>query len=348
MLLKNINLLFLICYPLCYASDVSMSDQIDSLVNLSIYNKQIPGAVVIVGKKNNIIYKKAFGSVNKETIFDIASLTKVFTALSIMILHERGLIDIDASIKTYVPEFIHDQITIKQILLHTSGLPAANHLDDYKHGKDIAIKKICEMPLGELKFSYSCTGYILLGHIIEKISGTTLDNFMYQNIFLPLDMKSTFFNPDKKIWSNIAPTENGLKGKVHDPRSAALDGIAGNAGIFSNIDDITILCELIINNGTYNNCKIISPETVSLMIDKYDVKNDKYRGLGWDIKTEFSSCMGNFKLGTIAHTGFTGTSIVIDPTTKTFIIILTNRINMPNSSVVSLRKKIANIVSILN
>lgn len=339
-------------------------DAIDKVVTKAIENRQTPGAVVLVGHKDKIVYRKAFGytstaqsePMSPETIFDLASLTKVFTATAIILLAEQGLVRINAPVSTYIPEFAQngkDKITIEQLLLHTSGLPAANHLDDYKEGCATALDKIyaikVEQALGT-KFVYSDVGYIVLGEVIKRVSNKRLDEFMHDSIIKPIGMKNTCFLPPESIKHMIAPTEERdtrlLQGEVHDPRAFLLGGFAGHAGLFSTGDDLTLFCKMILNYGALQSGKLLSTLGITRMLKPHDVGDNKLRGLGWDIKTEYSTCLGDFfQVGTIAHTGFTGTSLVIKPSLKVFIIILTNRVHLKGASVVDLRASIANIVA---
>ena len=336
---------------------------IDTVVTKALENKQTPGAVVLVGHDDKVVYKKAFGYLSSartvpttcETIFDLASLTKVFTATAIILLAEKGLLRISAPVCIYIPEFAQngkEKITIEQLLLHTSGLPAANHLDDYSAGSAAALNKIYALkiePTPSPKFVYSDVGYIVLGEVIKRVSNRRLDEFIYDHIVKPLDMKTTYFLPSSTIKHMIAPTERDerlVQGEVHDPRASLLGGCAGNAGLFSTVDDLALFCKMIMNHGALSHGTLLSRLGVTRMLKPHDVGDSKLRGLGWDIKTEYSTCMGDFfQLGTIAHTGFTGTSLVIEPSLKVFIIILTNRVYFKGTSVVDLRASIANIVA---
>jgi len=338
---------------------------IDNVINQAINNEELPGAVVLIGQHNKIVYEKAFGNralepyiepMTLDTIFDIASLTKIFTASAIVQLAERGLIRINVPVSTYIPEFgknEKEKITIEQLLVHSSGLIADNPEEDYMFGYEKAFENIYNLaPLQEpgTKFIYSDVNYIVLGELIKKISGQTLDTYIQENILNKLTMHETMFVPEESLYPRIAPTEYRdntiIRGQVHDPRAYLLSGIAGHAGLFSTARDLAKFCFLFLDNKNTQESHVLSNLAIQRMIKAHAITPTQSRGLGWDIDTQFSSYRGDFFANTFGHTGFTGTSIVIDPASKIFIIILSNRVH-PNrtGNVVSLRAKIANIVA---
>ena len=321
-----------------------------------------------------------------DTIFDLASLTKVVaTATSIMILIERGQLRLSDPVSLYLPELkgeSRDRITIEQLLLHRSGYAPDFDLSEKWNGYDEAMKRLAAEPLRnppDTRFVYSDINYIALGEVVHRVSGMTLDEFARRNIFEPLGMKDTGFRPmsenasrsarnDPATIARIAPTETRraagsylggvgdssalgerwLRGEVHDPTSFRMGGVAGHAGLFSTADDLAIYCQMILNGGEYGGVRILSPMTVAMMTRPRVVTDEGgARGLGWDIATSFSSNRGDiFPPGSFGHTGFTGTSIWIDPASQSFIVFLSNRVH-PNGKgdVGSLRGRIASIVA---
>ena len=306
----------------------------------------------------NFTYDADSKSMKKSTIFDIASLTKVISTTSgAMLLYDRGQLDLDSKVIEYFPEFGtngKDSISIRHLLLHNSGLPA--HIDlwnDTNNSKEI-FQKICNLELQYetgLESVYSCIGFITLGKIIEKISGQDLASFVTENVFKPLNMDSTFYNPDEKYLQVIAPTEFDstrggiLVGKVHDENAYYLDGISGNAGLFSTAEDLEIFCNMMINKGSYNRVEIFKPQTVELFTSKQNLPKGSSRCLGWDSPSGNSSSGHYFSVGSYGHTGFTGTSIWIDPVRKIYAIFLTNRVYPDESSSIrSTRPKVYDAV----
>jgi uncharacterized protein YbbC (DUF1343 family)/CubicO group peptidase (beta-lactamase class C family) len=381
---------------------VGMSNErlskIDEAVLESIARKDTPGAVVLVARKGRIVYRKAFGDraieptrepMTVDTIFDLASLTKIVaTATSMMILVERGKVSLADPVALYIPEFAKfgkERVTIEQLMTHRAGLPPDNEIGDYV-GKIDPIEKICELRLSYepgTRFVYSDVGFIVAAEIIRRVSGKPLDEFAYSNIFRPLAMEDSrfgqYFNyikdglhaleiqtgarvaelaPQhpkvdswKRLLERIAPTENRegrwMRGEVHDPRAYEMGGVAGHAGLFSTADDLAIFCQMILNKGEYNGARILAPYTVERMVSAQTLPTSQMRGIGWDINTSYSSNRGDlFPVGTFGHTGFTGTSIWLDPASETFVVLLTNRVH-PNGKgdVTRLRSAVASIVA---
>jgi uncharacterized protein YbbC (DUF1343 family)/CubicO group peptidase (beta-lactamase class C family) len=359
--------------------------KIDEAVRTSIERKETPGAVVLVARKGRIVYRKAFGDraiepkrepMTIDTIFDLASLTKIVaTATSIMILVERGKVSLADPVALYIPEFGKngkERITVEQLMTHRAGLPPDNEIADYV-GKTIdPLSLIYELrPSYEpgTRFVYSDVGFIVAAEIIRRMSDKRIDDFSRENIFGPLRMKDTKFldvprDPKYRelskrivnleaalLGDRIAPTENRegrwMRGEVHDPRAYEMGGVAGHAGLFSTADDLAIFCQMILNKGQYNGVRILAPYTVERMVSAQTLPTSQMRGIGWDINTSFSSNRGDlFPVGTFGHTGFTGTSIWLDPATETFVVLLTNRVH-PNGKgdVTRLRSFVASIVA---
>ncbi|HYN24482.1 MAG TPA: exo-beta-N-acetylmuramidase NamZ domain-containing protein [Pyrinomonadaceae bacterium] len=360
-------------------------EQMDQVIAESIGKRQLPGAVVLVARKGRVVWRKAYGSrtvepvrepMTPDTIFDVASLTKVVaTATSIMILVERGKVRLSDPISNYIPELKgegRERITIELLLTHRSGYAPDFDLKERWTGYDEAVKRLIKEPLQNppgARFVYSDIGYIALGEVVRRVSGATLDKFARQNIFVPLGMRHTGFRPSQVLRKRIAPTEKRrgqmsylgdsaenagveaeewLRGEVHDPTSYRMNGVAGHAGLFSSADDLALYCQMILGGGQYRGIRILSPLSVAEMTRPRLVTESGWtRGLGWDISTSFSTNRGDlFPLGSFGHTGFTGTSIWIDPATRMFVVFLSNRVHPDGKGdVASLRGKVASIAS---
>jgi uncharacterized protein YbbC (DUF1343 family)/CubicO group peptidase (beta-lactamase class C family) len=337
---------------------------VDHVIEGAIAQKEIPGAVLLVGHDGHIVYRKAYGmrslaptreAMTEDTIFDVASLTKpVVTAVSAMQLVEHGQLRLNDPVARYLPSFAadgKDQITVRELLTHYSGLAAGLTLDQLGQGREAAFHLADQqMPISPpgSRFLYSDVNYIVLGELVERISGQPLDQYAVQHIFQPLGMTRTAFNPPVAWRDQIAPTtwEGGqmLRGVVHDPIARRMGGVAGHAGLFSTADDLAKLARAMLNGGG----GILSPLTVEKMTTPQQPPNaTAMRGLGWDIDTPFSSPRGDLlPVGSFGHTGFTGTSMWMDRVTHSFIILLTNAVH-PNggTSVVSLRGRVATAVA---
>src|SRR5690349_691744 len=311
-----------------------------------------------------------------DTIFDLASLTKVVaTATSIMILIERGEVRLADPVVKFIPEMKgggSDAITIEQLLTHVSGFAPDFDLRERWTGYDEAMKRLYREPLRNTpgaRFVYSDINYIALGEVVHRVSGLTLDEFARQNVFVPLGMHDTGFKPSSSLTARIAPTEKRrsqmnylgdtgsdlgaageqwLRGQVHDPTSFRMGGVAGHAGLFSTADDLAIFCQMILGGGSYRGARVLSPYGVATMTQPRAVSDSgAARGIGWDIATSFSANKGDlFPLGSFGHTGFTGTSLWIDPASDTFVVFLSNRVHPDGKGdVSSLRGRIASIVA---
>ncbi|WP_020474023.1 serine hydrolase domain-containing protein [Zavarzinella formosa] len=347
--------------------DLAKLDKIAEATEAAIKRGDCPGAVVLVLRANEVIYRKAFGNrrlhpeiapMTIDGIFDMASLTKpVATGTAIMLLHERGKIAFDDKIIKYWPEFGangKDKITVEQLLTHTSGLLADNAAADYKMGREEAMKRIAALkldnPPGE-KFKYSDVGFITLGILVEKIAGETLDAFTRKNVFEPLGMKDSGYVPAKELQARAVPTakagDDWLQGKVHDPRADALGGVAGHAGLFSTADDMAIYAKMLLNGGKHAGKQFLSEKSVKEMTEPLTVPGGA-RSRAWDVDTSYSSPRGDLfgKRDGFGHTGFTGTSLWVDRPSDTAVIILTNRVHISEKvQVTGLRRQIATIVA---
>ncbi len=347
---------------------------IAEVVEEAIREGKCPGAVVLVGHAGKVVYRRAFGSralvpkklpMTPDTIFDLASLTKVVaTTTAVMQLVEQGKIRLDDSVADYWPEFKANgksEITVRELLTHYSGLRPDLDLKPEWSSYETALKMIvAEKPIAPpgTRWIYSDINFETLGELIRRLSGQSLDVYCAEHIFKPLGMKDTTFNPAALRpgeLSRVAPTQfqNGTTGKmlwgeVHDPTAYNMGGVAGHAGLFSTADDLAIFAQMILNGGSYDEARILSPPSVQKMTARESPPNKTVvRGLGWDIDSPHSSTRGQlFPVGSFGHTGFTGTSIWIDPTSKTYVIILTSRLHPDGKGdVIALRAKIATIVA---
>jgi CubicO group peptidase (beta-lactamase class C family) len=327
----------------------------------------LPGAVVLVGRGNKVPYCKAFGlevaepfqeAMAKDTIFDMASLTKpIATATAAMILVDRGEIDVNDCVSKYLPAFAcngKEQVRIRHLLTHTSGLPAYTDANDLRtrFGEscpDKVIETICNLkaqsPPGE-EFRYSCLGYITLARIVKIVTGQDIDEFSRANIFGPLGMTHTRFNPPASWQGRIAGTEivNGtlLRGTVHDPLGRLMDGTSGNAGLFSTASDLSIYCRMLLNGGSWKGKRILSPAAVAMLT----TAQSHGRAYGFDINSAYAWIKGpNASPSAFCHSGYTGTSLVCDPVSGTYLILLTNSVH-PHDKGTSkpIRQKLAEIV----
>ena len=348
--------------------DKTKLDKIDDAMKSAIDKAEIPGAVVVVVHRDVVVFRKAYGSRAKkpaeeamtlDTIFDLASLTKpIATATAIFKLVETGKLKLSDKVSLQWPEFganDKDTVTVEQCLLHTSGLIADNALADYKGDRAAAMKAIAGLKLQSpagTKFQYSDVGFIVLGEIVERTAKVPLDEVTSKEIFTPLGMAKTSFKPSQKLKPRIAPTglrnKETIRGDVHDPRAFAMGGVAGHAGLFGTADDLAIFTRMLLNEGKHNGQVILKPETVKLLTEKVEVTKGVFRSRGWDVDTAYSAPRGDLfpKGDGFGHTGFTGTSIWIDPPSRTAIIILTNRVHPDDKgNATPLRKAIGTFVA---
>ncbi|MGA8150487.1 MAG: serine hydrolase [Terriglobales bacterium] len=338
---------------------------LESIVLGAIHEGQIPGAVLLVWHDGQVVYRKALGSrsleprretMSVDTIFDLASLTKVVaTTTAVMQLVQKGQVRVNDPVAKYIPEFGQngkDDITIRQLLTHFSGLREDIDLSPPWEGKEAALRlAYAETPAYApgSRFLYSDTNFIVLGALVERVSGLRLDQYCQKNIFAPLVMTHTRFLPPSSWVRRIAPTEFDEQGKmirgvVHDPRARRMGGVAGHAGLFSTADDLSRFVQCLLNGGG----PILSPLIVEKMTTPQQPPTASVlRGFGWDIDSPLSSNRGELlPVGSFGHTGFTGTSLWIDPTTRTFIVLLTNAVHPHGKgSAVALRDKIATAVA---
>jgi uncharacterized protein YbbC (DUF1343 family)/CubicO group peptidase (beta-lactamase class C family) len=347
-------------------------ERIDGVIRQGIKQGLLPGAVVLIVHRDRVVFRKAYGlrakkpaekPMRPDTLFDLASLTKpVATATSLMILLEQGQLNLKDRVAQYLPAFGKNgkqAITIEQLLLHTSGLIADNPVADYQGGRAKALERIYALrPRVKpgTRFTYSDVGYIVLGEIVEKVASAdgkrvSLADFARRHIYAPLGMKETGFRPAGKLKERAAPTEQRdgrwIVGEVHDPRAHLLGGVAGHAGLFATADDLAVFGRMVLGGDRYRGRRILSPAAVRLMTTPRPVPGG-LRALGWDVRTAFSSNRGElFSTDRgFGHTGFTGTSIWIDPPTQTAVIFLSNRVHpRARASINRLRGQVATLAA---
>jgi CubicO group peptidase (beta-lactamase class C family) len=321
-------------------------EAIDRVVVRGIKAGGYPGAAVVVGRNGAAVMERGFGKLSwlstsaavdaQQTIYDVASLTKVVgTTAAIMILFDEKKIDLDERLVTYIPTFNggeKDRVTIRQLLTHTSGLPAGRDLwritQSPLEARAAVVGTSLEARPGT-RYIYSDLGADLLGLLVEVVSGEPLDKFLDRRVFAPLGMNDTFYRPADSLRYRIAPTEvtpprgYPLRGEVHDENAFALGGVAGHAGLFSTAADLSVFAQMMLNGGEYNGVQIISRPTVEL----FTSRSVGHRALGWDT-AEGDHGAGRYLESTAyGHTGFTGTSMWIDPERQMFVILLTNRVH---------------------
>jgi CubicO group peptidase (beta-lactamase class C family) len=353
---------------------------IDQLVDQAVDEHLLPGAVVVVGHDGHLVFRKAYGmrslepvreTMTVDTIFDMASLTKCLaTATAVMQLRQRGEFRFDDPVAKYLPAFGANgkqSITIRELLTHYSGLPPDLPLTEPWEGKGTAYQMAFAIapagPPGE-KFVYSDINFVVLGALVEKLSGMTLDAYAERFIFAPLGMQHTRYLPLESWIPHIAPTqyEHGvsaygvaglgtgpgdvmLRGVVHDPTSRRMGGVAGHAGVFSTADDVAVYAQNLLDRLAGRPSRFpLSRRVLELMVKpEQPVGGKAARGFGWDIDSPYSSNRGTiFPVGSFGHTGFTGTSLWMDPVSDTYVIILANSVH-PNGPkrITALRGKIA-------
>ena len=352
---------------------VNKFENVDEVVETAINDSAFPGAVLLISDNGKIIYQKAFGhytydknspSMKISTIFDLASVSKVIsTTTCTMICYDRGLFKLDDKVSKYIPEFAQNgkkDVTIRNLLVHDSGLrPDIISYKAYANSENPEQDILNEIysdtliyPTGT-KMVYSDLNMITMAKIIEKITGKTLDQFAHDEIFKPLGMNHTMYNPPASLKDSIAPTETDnyfrnrqLQGEVHDETSFLMGGVAGHAGLFSNVNDLAKFLQMVLNKGSYKGKKIINPETVELFIKQQSELSS--RALGWDTKSQngYSSAGKFFSPLSYGHTGYTGTSVWTDPTKNLFVVLLTNRVypTRKNIKIIRVRPKVHNAI----
>jgi uncharacterized protein YbbC (DUF1343 family)/CubicO group peptidase (beta-lactamase class C family) len=352
--------------PAAPVKETANFSPVDVLVQEQINDQAITGAVLLVGHDGRIVHQKAFGlrattprpeAMTLDTVFDLASLTKVVaTTPSVMRMIQYGQVRLDEPVAHYIPEFGangKDAVTVRELLTHYSGLRPDVDLNPPWAGSDAAFRLANEeklqSPQGSL-FVYSDTNFIVLGEMVQRLSGMTLDKYATVHVFQPLGMKHTSFLPPAQWKSKIAETfapdrKQILRGTVHDPRAERMGGVAGHAGVFSTAGDLALYAQALISRKSILDADIIEKMTTP----QQPPNATEVRGLGWDIDSSFSSNRGALlPVGSFGHTGYTGTSMWIDPYTNTYVILLTNSV-LPRQgpAIISLRARVATAVAAL-
>jgi CubicO group peptidase (beta-lactamase class C family) len=342
---------------------------VDAVIDEAIAQGKCPGAVLYVGVGDEAVYRKAYGrralqpqpvAMTADTVFDLASLSKpVGCSTSIMILADRGKLAISDKVGKYLPAFANhgkEDITIEMLLLHRGGLIPDNPESDYAAGGAAGVAAIMKLtpqwPPGT-HFAYSDVGFIVLGELVKAVDGRALDRFAREEVFEPLGMKETTYNPPAELRARAAPTEkrNGqwIIGEVHDPRAYAMGGVAGHAGLFSTADDLARWCRMILHHGTLDGRRILSETAVQQWTAAHYLPDGTAgRAYGFDVDTGYSQPLGErFEKGTtFGHTGFTGTSFWIDPGHRCFVILLTNSVHPKGKgNVLALRRRVSTVVA---
>jgi uncharacterized protein YbbC (DUF1343 family)/CubicO group peptidase (beta-lactamase class C family) len=363
-------LLVLLCVACLNAQEpFSGAAALDEQMELAVRDGLIPGGVVLIGHNGRVVYQKAYGSraliprreaMTLDTIFDAASLTKVIaTTPAIMRLFEQGQIRLNDPVTKYLPEFQggHSDITIRNLMTHFSGLRPDLDLKPAWSGYETGIQRaLIDKPAGPpgVRFVYSDIDFILLGEIVQRLTGKTLNEYTQQNFYQPLGMHETMFLPPDSLRPRIAPTEinpvtdQPLRGQVHDDTARYMGGVAGHAGVFTTAADLGRFAQMMLDNGEGNGVRLFSAATVQKFITPQSPADQPIlRGLGWDIDSPYSSNRGElFPIGSYGHTGFTGTSMWIDPFSRSYVIILTNAVHPHRGhSITSLRSRVATIVA---
>ncbi len=324
--------------------------KIDAVIAGFLQRRAFPGAVLAAGHQGTLAYLRPYGRLSyaddappaaADTIYDLASLTKVIaTTTMAMILVDEGKLDLDKPVRDYLPRFTgagKDRVTIRHLLTHSSGVDWWAPLYQGLEGRTAYVERIQQMELvydPGSKTVYSDLGLILLGEVLERVAGQPLDLFVRRRVFQPLGMKDTMFRPPAELRRRIAPTEQDpwrgrmLRGEVHDENAFALGGVAPHAGLFSTAGDLARFAQMILNGGVFEHRRIVSRRTVELFTRHAGVPGST-RALGWDTRSPqgYSSAGSLFSAGSFGHTGFTGTSIWIDPARRLFVILLTNRVH---------------------
>ena len=354
--------------PLTVGFDPDLTSRMDSIVRVGLEQGAAPGAALAVGRFGRLVHLKAYGAidyaagspaVDPTTLFDLASLTKVVaTTTAAMILEEEGKLDLSRTVQSYLPEFSAPDkagITVRMLLTHRGGLEAFAPLWKEWRGRADYLAQINARPLANppgTKVVYSDWDFVLLGMIIERITGTTLDAFTAARVFGPLGMSSTRFAPDTNdaaLMRHVALTaldtlRGQIHGTVHDPNAWALGGVAGHAGLFGSARDLAVFVQMLLNGGTYAGTRIVKPTTIARWTSGQDVGSS--RALGWDTPSAVSSAGRFFSPRSFGHTGYTGTSIWVDPERGLFVVLLTNRVNSRGEATrhVQLRRDVADAV----
>lgn len=334
------------------ASPTAIADSVRAVLARGLADSAYPGAYAVVGSNKEIYASIGVGHLDwaaspvpdENTMWDLASLSKVIgTTTAAMQLWEQGRLNLEAPVQKYIPEFTgknKELVTVRNLLTHSSGLPAWRPLYKEARTPEEAIQLVFTTPLDTLpnvRMVYSDLGIITLGKIIERISGESLDGYLALHVFGPLGMKSTMYRPPAWMRQRIAPTERDpwrerlVYGEVHDENSYALGGVAGHAGLFSTGHDLAIFAQMYLNGGVHDSVRIVSEATVKAFTQVQDSALSN-RALGWEVPDGTNSAGHLLSKHAFGHTGFTGTSIWMDPDRDLFVILLTNRVDPSRES----------------
>jgi uncharacterized protein YbbC (DUF1343 family)/CubicO group peptidase (beta-lactamase class C family) len=352
-----------------FAQTFSGGARLDDAIETAIKEGRLPGAVLVVGHNGQIVYRKAYGKralvptvedMTEDTIFDCASVTKVVATTSAMMkLFEEGKYRLNDKVTDYIPEFQGGKsaITIRNLLTHFSGLRPDVDTKPEWSGYQTGIRlATIDKPAGPpgARFVYSDINFILLGEIVHRITGQMLSDYVREKIFLPIGMKESMFQPPASLRARIAPTERvtpagpPLRGVVHDPTTRFMGGVAGHAGLFSTAHDLARFAQMMLNKGELDGVRLFSPLTVQKFTTPQTPPDQSIlRGLGWDMDSPFSGNRGElFPIGSYGHTGFTGTSLWIDPVSQSYVILLANSVHPKlRPAITPLRGKVATIAA---
>ena len=351
-------------------ADVGMSEalprQLDSIVTAAIADRASPGAAIAVGRYGRLVLQRGWGRqtwaagappASDSTIYDMASLTKVVaTTTAAMLMEEDGRLDIERPVVSYLPEFNDPEkapITVRMLLLHTSGMKQYQFLYREVKGRAQYLQRINAKPLlhkPDERFDYTDWNMMVLQQVVERVAGKALDTLLAERVYGPLGMRDTRFNPPESLKPRIAPTEvqafrgGQVWGVVHDENAWALGGVSGHAGLFSSARDLAVFAQMLLNGGEYGGVRILRPETVARWTSRQ--RKDAARALGWEMPSPRSSAGRYFSPRSFGHTGYTGTSIWVDPERGLFVVLLTNRVNSRGEATrhVQLRRDVADAV----
>ena len=318
------------------------------VLDRAIADSAFPGAIAVVGTREGEIASYAVGRIDwpatapmpdERTLWDLASLTKVVGMTTAMMqLVEQGRVDLDAPVVRYLPEFAgegKERVTIRHLLTHSSGLPSWRPLYKEATTADTAVAIVLATPLDTVpgaRMVYSDLGAILLGKVVERVSGEPLDAYLARHVTGPLGMSSTFYRPDASMRDRVAPTEfdpwrqRHVRGEVHDENAYMLGGVSGHAGLFSTAADLTRFARMMLNGGALDGVRVLRPETIAQFTAVQD-PTLSHRALGWETPNGQNSAGHHMSARAFGHTGFTGTSIWMDPERGAFVLLLSNRVN---------------------
>jgi CubicO group peptidase (beta-lactamase class C family) len=322
-----------------------VADTLARVLRRAAADSAFPGAFAVVGRRTGVLAYASVGRIDwdpaaptpdERTLWDLASLTKVVGMTSAMMqLVERRIVDLDAPVQRYLPEWGGQNkklVTVRHLLTHTSGLPAFRRYDTLTTNADSIAHLLSAEALDTLpgvRMVYSDIGAYLAGRIVERVSGRSLDRYLEEQVFGPLDMRETLYRPPRELAPRIAPTEvdstrgGKIRGAVHDPRAFYLGGVSAHAGLFSTARDLARFAQMYLNGGALGEARVFGPET----IDLFTTRQVADRALGWQKPSGTNTAGQLMSERAFGHTGFTGTSIWIDPTHDVFIILLSNRVN---------------------